>query len=251
MAIPQHPVRFAPWVGSLYTEGVHGLRTLLVCESHYGSKQHERPSVTPEIIRALALGQVHPQATRKLRKHAHFSKIRAAVMGAKPGSASLGRQAFWERVAYYNYLQEFVSASRKAPAEGAWERSRSAFMEVVNVLAPDLIVCFSIRNGVTICSLSGDIPVAVVNHPSSRFAYSKVMPTIAKEIEKALARGLHGTGFVSSPNYDAWCRATASAVPTPGAHLDPIHVSELQQVRLAAMKAHDEYHQRAASSTVE
>lgn len=147
MTAPQHPVRFAPWVGARYTEGVHGLRMLLVCESHYGRKEHERPTVTPEIIKALALGQVHPLATAKPGKHAHFTKIRAAVMKARPDGASLDTLGFWQCVAYYNYLQEFVSACRKAPPQSAWGRSESAFSEVVSVLAPDLIVCFSKRNG--------------------------------------------------------------------------------------------------------
>lgn len=240
MTAPQHPVRFAPWVGARYTEGIHGLRVLLVCESHYGNKEHERPTVTPEIIKALALRQVHPQATRKLRKHAHFAKIRTAVTKAKPGVASLDRQAFWESVAYYNYLQEFVSANRQAPQDGAWERSSSAFSQVVKVLAPQLIACFSIRNGKRITSLSTGIPVAVINHPSSRFAYSTVKPAIAKQIEEALLRGQHESDFVNNSVYDAWRNATMSAIPTPGPHLPEPHASELHQSRKAAMAALDE-----------
>ncbi|MFJ4348738.1 hypothetical protein [Pseudomonas sp. NPDC089401] len=220
------------------------MRVLLVCESHYGSKEHERPTVTAEIIKALALRQVHPQATGKLRKHAHFAKIRTAVSKAKPGGASLGRQAFWDTVAYYNYLQEFVSASRKAPPRDAWERSRTAFSQVVEVLAPELIVCFSIRNGEQICKLSTGIPVAVVNHPSSRFAYSTVVPVIAKQIEVALSRVDHASAFITSPFYEAWRGATMSALPTPGSHLSGLNANELRQARQAAMKVVDELHSR-------
>ena len=43
-------VRFAPWVGLNYERGFRELRILLVCESHYASKKHERPTVTPENI---------------------------------------------------------------------------------------------------------------------------------------------------------------------------------------------------------
>jgi hypothetical protein len=35
-------IRFAPWVGPRYENGLYGLRILLVCESHYCDKQHER-----------------------------------------------------------------------------------------------------------------------------------------------------------------------------------------------------------------
>lgn len=76
-------VRFAPWVGPHYQRGFGGLRMLLVCESHYGAKQHERPTVTPEIVKALALGQRHPKATGKLRRHPHFTKIMTAVRNVR------------------------------------------------------------------------------------------------------------------------------------------------------------------------
>ncbi len=251
MTVPQHPVRFAPWVGARYTEGVHGLRMLLVCESHYGQKEHERPTVTPEIIKALALGQAHPLATAKPGKHAHFTKIRTAVTKARPDGASLDTQGFWQCIAYYNYLQEFVSACRKAPPKSAWGRSESAFSEVVSVLAPDLIVCFSKRNGKKVRSLSKGTPVAVVNHPSSRFAYHRAKPAIAKGIEEALARGLHVSEFSSSPTYDIWCRATASALPTPLANLSPPHIDELRQARMKAMKALDNYHRLVPPSGIE
>lgn len=66
-------IRFAPWVGPHYERGLYGLRILLVCESHYGGKQHERPTVTPEIVKALALGDKYPRATKKLRRHPHFT----------------------------------------------------------------------------------------------------------------------------------------------------------------------------------
>ncbi len=55
-------VRFAPWVGTqtqYATDGFRGLRVLVVFESHYGDCRYERPDVTPEIIKALALGLRH------------------------------------------------------------------------------------------------------------------------------------------------------------------------------------------------
>ncbi|MFK0090520.1 hypothetical protein ACIQUS_24930 [Pseudomonas sp. NPDC090755] len=234
-------VRFAPWVGSHYAEGFRGLRILLVCESHYGDKQHERPTVTPELVKALALGEKHPQATRKLGRHAHFAKIMAALTNVKRSGSisSAQRRAFWDGVAYYNFLQEFISDSRVLPPKDAWERGKIAFTEVLTVLAPDVIVCFSLRNGKRVKSLAGDVPVAVVNHPSSRFAYSKVNPVIAEHIEKALAKKAHVSVFADTDMFHRWREATVSACPAPGRHLSDSDRIALLAQRRASMAALD------------
>lgn len=233
-------VRFAPWVGPHYERGFGGLRMLLVCESHYGAKQHERPTVTPEIVKALALGQRHPKATGKLRRHPHFTKIMTAVRNVRQAFTYAQKTEFWSSVAYYNFLQEFLPDSRVPPPQGAWQRGAGAFSEVLTVLAPDLIVCFSIRSGKLIRSLAGDVPVAVVNHPSSRFTYSKVNPVIAEQIDKALVRKPQGPAFVASAAFDRWCEATASALPTPGPHLAAQDKTALIAQRREAMAALDQ-----------
>lgn len=235
----KNTVRFAPWVGSLYTEGFCGLRILLVCESHYGDKTHERPTVTPEIVKALALGERHPQATGKLRRHPHFTKIMCAVKNVRKSFSSAQKREFWNSVAYYNFLQEFIRATRVDPPKDAWERGNSAFTEVLDVLAPELIVCFSARNGDRIRSLAGDVPVAVVNHPS-RFEYSRFNPVIAVHIKMALVRKAKVPAFTSSYAFVRWCKDTASAVPTPGKFLSNSDKIAILAERRESMAAHDE-----------
>lgn len=233
-------VRFAPWVGLHYQRGFNGLRILLVCESHYGGKQHERPTVTPEIVKALALGERHPRATGKLRRHMHFTKIMAAVQNVRQCFSDTQRREFWNSVAYYNFLQEFLQGSRVAPPPDVWKRSEKAFTEVLTVLAPDLIICFSLRNGNRIRSLAGSVPVAVVNHPSSRFKYSKVNPVIAEHIEMALVQKTQSPVIVSSVLFDHWYKVSASALPTPGSHLSESDKIELLAERRESMAVFDE-----------
>lgn len=233
-------VRFTPWVGAHYERGFCGLRILLVCESHYGGKEHERPTVTSEIVKALALGERHPQATKKLRRHPHFTKIMAAVQNVRQSLSNAQRRDFWGSVAYYNFLQEFLRDSRVPPPPGAWERGKRPFVEVLDVLSPDLIVCFSARNGTLIQSLAGDIPVAVVNHPSSRFAYSKVNPVIATHIEMALVRKTQLSAFTGTTPFYRWREATTSALPTPGPHLSKVDKIALLAERRLSMGAVDE-----------
>lgn len=232
-------VRFAPWVGSRYQEGLGGLRVLLVCESHYGKLQHERPTVTHEIIKALALGERHPQAIKKLRKHPHFAKIMNAIVGVRRAYSREEKRAFWDSVAYYNFVQEFILTKRLPPTKDAWERAKRPFLEVLQVLQPDLIVCFSTRQSRYVISLSGEIPVAVVNHPSSRFAYSKVIPVITNVKASAQARKFMLPRFNSNAAFEEWSQATISAIATPGSHLTEPHKTALIEQRQVAMAAVD------------
>jgi hypothetical protein len=234
----QSAVRFTPWVGNHYVQGFQGLRVLLVCESHYGAKLHERPTVTPEIVKALALGERHLRATARLPRHPHFAKIMAALTNVRNRFSLAQKETFWGSVAYYNFLQEFLSKPRESPSPHLWEQGASAFTEVMDVLSPELIVCFSKRNGHLIRSLAGDVPIAVVNHPSSRFAYAKVIPVIASAIETALMQKLDSPGFSCSAVFDRWQKASASAQPTPGKHLsEPDRIWLLEQRRESMARA--------------
>lgn len=234
-------VRFFPWIGSNYERGIHGLRILVVCESHYGAKEHERPTVTPEVLKALALGQKHPLATAKLRQHAHFTKIMTSILNTRKHFSKAERREFWNGVAYYNFIQEFLPSIRKAPSGEVWEKGKQSFTEVLKVLAPELIICFSKRNGDRVVALAGDVPVAVANHPSSQFAYSTVNPIIAEQIKRALARKAQLSDFTgTSVLYLRWCEATASALPTPGKHLSDSDRLMLIAKREELMAALDE-----------
>lgn len=108
------------------------------------------------------------------------------------------------------------------------------------MLAPELIVCFSKRNGDRVTALAAGVPVAMVNHPSSQFAYSTANPIIAEQIERALARKAQAADFASSVLYSRWCEFTASALPTPGQHLSGADRLELTAKRMELMAALDE-----------
>ncbi|USU18844.1 hypothetical protein [Paraburkholderia fungorum] len=226
-------VRFAPWVGAQYaTGGFRGLRVLVVSESHYGDSRYERPDVTPELIKALALGLVHKQAQGKFDRHPHYAKIFAALNNRS--TAGLfdrdQRSNFWEKVAYFNFIQQFLPTSRKDPPAEAWARGRPAFVEVMQVLQPELVLCFSLRNGARVRALTNGVPVAVVNHPSARFSYSRANPVIAKGFEAALSRAAAGQAarFVETLTFFNWQAATRSA--QPACHKMP---EEFKQMRLA------------------
>ncbi|WP_371244233.1 hypothetical protein [Pantoea sp. KPR_PJ] len=186
------------------------------------------------------MGERHPRATGKLRQHKHFTLIMSAVQNVRQRFSSTQKREFWNSVAYYNFLQEFLQGSRVAPPADVWQRSEKAFTEVLSVLAPDLIICFSLRNGNRVRSLAGSVPVAVVNHPSSRFTYSKVNPVIARYIEMAQAQKTQAPAFFRSVLFNRWLEDTASALPTPGSHLSEPDKIALLAERKQSMAEFDE-----------
>ena len=85
----------------------------------------------------------------------------------------------------------------------------------MQVLQPEIVVCYSLRNGARVRALSGDVPVAVVNHPSARFSYQRANPVIAEGIEAALSRAASAkaAAFVDSHLFCRWLDATRDAEP--------------------------------------
>jgi hypothetical protein len=103
-----------------------------------------------------------------------------------------------------------------------------------------LIVCLSQRNGDLVCSLAGDVPVAVVHHPSSHFKYSPVIPKITQNKAIAMATKTHGASFFRCEMFDRWSQATAAALPTPGSNLSEDDAALLAIQRRRAMAEIDE-----------
>lgn len=233
-------VRFAPWVGAQYaTDGFRGLRVLVVSESHYGDCRYERPDVTPEIIKALALGLRHKHTQGRFGRHPHYAKVFAAVSNRSTAGVFNREQrtGFWEKVAYFNFIQQFLRASRDEPPASAWARGKPAFVEVLQVLQPELVLCFSSRNGARVRELSGGVPVAVINHPSARFSYARANPVIAKSFEVALVRAAAGRSakFVETSTFSRWQEDTRRA--DPACHKMPDNIKQARLARWANQMA--------------
>src|SRR5205085_2056314 len=55
------------------------------------------------------------------------------------------RRAFWDRVAFYNYVQGAVGkAARIRPSDELWEASRAPFEAAFARLAPDYVIVFGV-----------------------------------------------------------------------------------------------------------
>jgi hypothetical protein len=128
-------VTFQPWVGPRYSSSYP--RLLVVGQSHYDWERRETPlpDVTREVVRdAIA--------------HGHgpfFTNIVATCTGELPDESS--RKRFWESVAFYNYIQEFVGdGPRKLHAPELWQKSHPAFGAVLACLEPQLVLVLGNAN---------------------------------------------------------------------------------------------------------
>lgn len=168
---------FDPWVGSEYQSGLNGVRVLILGESHYG-KPPEREGFTAAIIKNY--GQT---------KRSRFFSITQRLVSLDESRgyvSSLRRREFWEKVAFYNFVQEFVGAtSRIRPSENQWRQGAEPFIQTVNDLAPQLIVVLGreLKNHLP-AEING-VVYAYVSHPSGNgFSYKKFQPIIAKAFER-------------------------------------------------------------------
>jgi hypothetical protein len=232
-------IRFLPWVGENYPNGCLGLRTLIVCESHYGARENERPLVTSEIIKALALGEKNPLANNRIKKHPHFAKIMNSILNKRGTQPRSEKEKFWSSVAYYNYIQEFISAPRVKPTKTHWQKGEKAYIEVLETLQPNLIISYSLRNGEKLRNISGDISVAIVNHPSSGFSYLKVNPKIEEAKKIAFQSIASSRDFYFNEEVKSWINQSKRSIATPGSHLSIEDKLSLITQRKLSMSAHD------------
>jgi len=171
---------FKPWIGEeYYHQGLYGLRILFLGESHYGTKGNETSETTINVVKRLALCEE--------RCHRFFTTTAklALFKGSKDSISRNERKELWNKVAFYNYIQEFVAdKARKRPSDEMWLFSEKAFLNVVEELQPQLIVILGKELNKNLPLLPNDIEICRVNHPSSGFKYSQWIPVFKESIHK-------------------------------------------------------------------
>ncbi|MEQ9100537.1 MAG: hypothetical protein RIF36_08070 [Imperialibacter sp.] len=132
-------VKFLPWKGPHYEEGLSGVTTLVLGESHYTWNEKDI-NKWPEVTQKLVSEQIQDKKFKK----AFWTNIVITFIGFTPTLED--KKKFWNSVAFYNYVQETAGDSaRKAPPTDSWERSAPAFQEVLNKLNPDFVVILGYR----------------------------------------------------------------------------------------------------------
>ena len=194
-------INFYPWIGVSYKEGLCGKKVLVLGESHYCRKELSEDGIcfpccnrdkmttekgcfsqTEDFVDGFVNG-----CDLSDRTHRTFYYFESAVCGKKLSQEE--RELFWNRIAFYNYVQYAQVEPRRSLEEA--EDSSLAFKKVLETLMPDCIVIWgktklwkllpewdgsedeiSIENGGTAPVWNyrineKNIPAMAVNHPSS------------------------------------------------------------------------------------
>jgi hypothetical protein len=158
---PIKKVRFQPWIGQNYDS--RSPKLLVLGMSHY---RWEKCKKTPDYL--ITNSVIGYWSTSKRTKK-FFSNIAATCIGHLPNYEE--RVDYWNSVAFYNYIQEFVGDSPRQPHDyKLWVRSEPAFAEILHRLKPELILVIGLLNWRNITNLDGWEGSKLKHAPEPRYA---------------------------------------------------------------------------------
>ena len=132
-------VKFIPWVGSQYAEGIKGKRVMVLGESHYCAHESDAvPQLTINIIHHI----LNPDSEHEGFMNT-YTKFGRALAGK--GLYDKDRAEVWNSVLFYNYVQVPISEARKAPEKQDFVDAESPFFTVMEQYRPDCVIVWGKR----------------------------------------------------------------------------------------------------------
>jgi hypothetical protein len=132
-------VYFTPFVGDDYDLGlVDGVRVLFLGESHYGA-----PSSEPGNGRDCTQYQFNDfmDESCDIYNQSQFFQKLPRLVTRDENVTQAESAAAWRRIAYANFVQEFVGEhARMRPSPDQWKRGQAALTEFVERLRPDVVL---------------------------------------------------------------------------------------------------------------
>ena len=132
-------VKFLPWVGSEYTRGINGKKVMVLGESHYCA--HESEAV-PELTRIIIRDLFDDKSEHEGYKNT-YTKFGRALAGKQLYDKD--KEAVWNSVVFYNYVQVPLSEARKEPKVQDFTNSEIAFFDVLEQYHPDCLIVWGKR----------------------------------------------------------------------------------------------------------
>ncbi|TDY03006.1 hypothetical protein [Thiohalophilus thiocyanatoxydans] len=184
-----HHVKVHPWIGENYhTPKELPFRTLIIGESNYTAPEAFSDNLVVNCVRTHLGHNDDPNFSRfatKIRKLACLSR------------GTLSREAFWNDVAFYNFVQVRVGeVARDRPTDDMWRESVAAFGEITEAIRPQRIWVLGKTNWnhfirhvrhshidphvVELPSSWESVFAWYTNHPSSGISYEKWSPLVAR-----------------------------------------------------------------------
>ena len=139
-----------PWVGTGYED--HG-SLLLVGESHY-TNDTVAVGVDPELTRNVITEYLDCQP------HRYFTSI-GTILTDTPGN-QLDRPAFWQSVAFHNYVPAIMPGPGTAPTLAQWVEGAAPFQRVLRACRPRHVIVLGYRLWAAILR---DCPLALPGQP--------------------------------------------------------------------------------------
>lgn len=180
--------RYDPWMGEHYhDQGIDGLRLLILGESHHeadGDDGENHREFTKEVIRKLCLEG----------KYQFFAKVQQLVQGLEPGVPidQTKRRDFWNRVAFYNYVQQIVGTGPGVPpSDSMWKDAQKPFVETLQELRPHMVLILGQRLSEHVPKdlIPPEIERCDVEHPSSwGFQVTAFQDKVAKHMANAMSK---------------------------------------------------------------
>lgn len=134
-------LKFKPWIGDNYQQGINGKKVLVLGESHYcASPDEATESITIDVISDL----LDPSSEFEAYKNT-YTKFAKALSGCFGKMNVSDKRTLWHSVAFYNYVQEPITGPRTSPTEAQFKCSEQAFKEVLEMSNPDVIIAWGHR----------------------------------------------------------------------------------------------------------
>jgi len=117
-----------PWIGSNYKNGgIFNKRILILGESHYGNSNiFNRRDYTQQVVKEK-IGEGTDDG--EVFSSSFFTKLFYTLHSRDNKLENL--KELWHSVAFYNYIQEPLIASRRKPEKWMWQNSKESFKNVV------------------------------------------------------------------------------------------------------------------------
>lgn len=139
-------VKFLPWIGkNYYSRGFSKKKILILGESHYCCSPEECKKCLEDGVCTLTQDVIKQQFEGDVKKIPIYTKL-AKLFVQKDVISIEEKKAFWDSVAFYNYIQISVSDSpRVAPTLEMWLNSEAQFHETMEKLEPDFLLIIGCR----------------------------------------------------------------------------------------------------------
>jgi hypothetical protein len=132
-------LKWLPWVGENFPSIPMENKILLIGESHYynpdekGSlEKHNDEGYTRVVIKGLGIEKEYKRYENKKIAPKMYSNIHYTFLGNDSSDST----SFWNKVAYYNFIQEAMNSNNGRPSKTNITDAWQTFDDLINILNP-------------------------------------------------------------------------------------------------------------------